>query len=190
MGRFINADEPEMAILEHNVLGHNLFAYCGNNPVNLIDDFGNLAIPWQIKVGLAAGVASALWEMGKYIYINWRKKKFSWEYVKGLGAALARGFIRGFVVGLLSTIPKAWIYGLIGGCFNLIFMIIEGKVRSAGAGISAFMNGWTKGVFTKALSRLFAVLFKGCKWKSNTKDLIKFATSTLTSYGISRFFKW
>lgn len=173
-----------------NQCASNLFVYCGNDAINLIDDAGYFAVPWQIKVGLAAGVASAIWEMGKYIYKNWGKKKFSWEYVKGLGAALARGFIRGFVVGLLSTIPKAWIYGLIGGCFNLIFMIIDGKVKSVGAGISSFMDGWTKGVFTKALSKLFSVLFKGCKWKTNTKDLVKFATSTLTSYGISKFFKW
>ena len=52
------------------------------------------------------------------------------------------------------------------------------------------MNGWTKGVFTKALSKIFSVIFKGSKWKTDTKDLIKFATSTLTGYGISKYFKW
>ena len=42
MGRFINADEPEIAILEHNVLGHNLFAYCGNEPIIYIDENGDI----------------------------------------------------------------------------------------------------------------------------------------------------
>ena len=190
VGRFINADEIMFAMSEGDILSKNIFTYCCNNPINFIDNNGCLGVPWQVKVGLVAGVTSAIWEMGKYIYKNWGKKKFSWSYVKGLGSALARGFIRGFVVGLLSTIPKAWLYGLIGGCFNLIFMIIDGKVNSVSSGVSAFMDGWTKGVFTKALSNVFSNLFKGCRWKTNTKDLIKFATSTLSSYGISKFFKW
>ena len=50
-GRFINADR----LLEsgHELLGNNLYAYCGNNPVNLCDPTGELAIPatWLI-VGL------------------------------------------------------------------------------------------------------------------------------------------
>lgn len=40
LGRFINADEPEFAVFEQSVLGHNLFAYCGNNVVNESDESG------------------------------------------------------------------------------------------------------------------------------------------------------
>ena len=39
--RFINADEPSMITLNiDNIVGANLFAYCGNKPVNNVDYFG------------------------------------------------------------------------------------------------------------------------------------------------------
>lgn len=60
--------------------------------------------------------------------------------MKGLGKAAATGFIRGFVVGLMATIPRAWFYGLIGGTFELIFKIMDGKAKSVSSGISATYN--------------------------------------------------
>ena len=43
IGRFINADVPEMMLLSDNILGTNLFAYCNNNPINYSDPSGHLA---------------------------------------------------------------------------------------------------------------------------------------------------
>ena len=40
MGRFINADA--FAATGQGILGNNMFAYCGNNPVNLLDSGGAL----------------------------------------------------------------------------------------------------------------------------------------------------
>ncbi len=40
IGRFINADVPELATIDQNVISHNLFAYCGNDSVNFSDEFG------------------------------------------------------------------------------------------------------------------------------------------------------
>nr|WP_286010125.1 RHS repeat-associated core domain-containing protein [Clostridium sp. Marseille-Q2269] len=40
LGRFISADA--MAGKTGEILSHNLFAYCGNNPVNAIDEDGNM----------------------------------------------------------------------------------------------------------------------------------------------------
>ena len=44
VGRFLNAD----AILGANggIIGYNLFAYCGNNPVIYVDYFGNAYLPF------------------------------------------------------------------------------------------------------------------------------------------------
>ena len=42
-GRFINADA--YAATGQGFVGNNMFAYCLNNPVNLMDESGNLAKP-------------------------------------------------------------------------------------------------------------------------------------------------
>ena len=43
IGRFINADA--FVSTGQGVLGNNMFAYCGNNPVNYVDPFGYAFIP-------------------------------------------------------------------------------------------------------------------------------------------------
>lgn len=40
IGRFINADDVSMLGVSGTVIGYNLFGYCENNPVNMIDLFG------------------------------------------------------------------------------------------------------------------------------------------------------
>ena len=54
VGRFINADGI-MAGIGGNDNGYNLFAYCFNNPVNLIDSEGNWP-KWMKYVAAAAGI--------------------------------------------------------------------------------------------------------------------------------------
>ena len=40
VGRFINADVAEFAVFEQTALGHNLFCYCGNDIINMVDFTG------------------------------------------------------------------------------------------------------------------------------------------------------
>ena len=55
-GRFISADSE---LDNRGVISQNLFAYCGNNPVNNRDDDGNFAIAaWLVK-GLVGGIIGA-----------------------------------------------------------------------------------------------------------------------------------
>ena len=49
-GRFINADAPEMLGANETVLSYNLYAYCENNPVNMVDYTGE--IPQWIVTGV------------------------------------------------------------------------------------------------------------------------------------------
>ena len=51
-GRFINADGYTST--GQGVLGNNMFAYCGNNPVSRADDGGEF---WHIVAGAAVGAA-------------------------------------------------------------------------------------------------------------------------------------
>ena len=59
-GRFINADMPEYALLSTNATGHNLMAYCLNNPINLTDLNGNLALADDIAVWAIIGLCAVL----------------------------------------------------------------------------------------------------------------------------------
>lgn len=47
-GRFINADG--LVGVSGDLLGHNMFAYCQNNPVNPTDSNGDLPIPSNILI--------------------------------------------------------------------------------------------------------------------------------------------
>ncbi len=51
MGRFLNADV--FTSTDQGILGHNMFAYCLNNPVNCQDPAGEIAITTLILIGSA-----------------------------------------------------------------------------------------------------------------------------------------
>ncbi len=46
IGRFINADS--YASTGQDIIGYNMFTYCGSNPVNKVDPTGHMAIPMTI----------------------------------------------------------------------------------------------------------------------------------------------
>ena len=58
-GRFLNADDSDILTEDQNdLLEHNLFAYCFNNPVNMADPSGHVAISAVIG-GVLGGVTGA-----------------------------------------------------------------------------------------------------------------------------------
>ena len=56
MGRFINADS--YASTGQGLIGHNMFAYCNNNPVNSVDPEGEF--PVNIVIGVVFGFVGGL----------------------------------------------------------------------------------------------------------------------------------
>ncbi len=58
MGRFINADVD--ASTGHGLLGSNMFAYCGNNPVNYTDSSGQDWWHWAAAAAIVAVAAVAV----------------------------------------------------------------------------------------------------------------------------------
>ena len=52
VGRFINADDSDLLGANGDITSLNLFAYCGNNPVNRSDENGEF---WHILIGGAVG---------------------------------------------------------------------------------------------------------------------------------------
>ena len=81
VGRFINADDVSLLGATGTVLGHNLFAYCENNPTNGCDPTGHLAYKVQKLVnaisiaalfnsymsGLYSSLAATLVKIGAYV---------------------------------------------------------------------------------------------------------------------------
>ena len=53
IGRFISADS--YASTGQGILGNNMFAYCGNNPVSRGDEGGEF---WHLIIGAAVGVVT------------------------------------------------------------------------------------------------------------------------------------
>ena len=62
MGRFINADA--YASTGQGILGNNMFAYCGNNPIMFVDLTGTFCVDWDLNPGTTIGEKFAEW------YIN------------------------------------------------------------------------------------------------------------------------
>ena len=58
MGRFINADVD--VATGHGLLGNNMFAYCGNNPVNNTDSSGEDWWHWAVAAAVVVAAAVAV----------------------------------------------------------------------------------------------------------------------------------
>ena len=104
VGRFVNADTPEFGLIAFNILGHNIFSYCVNNPVNNKDDDG------YIVANIIGAVIGAI---GGYIVTNWLADNFSlkgWKrkiFVFGLSSLVgAVATTIGYFVG--PYIAKVW----------------------------------------------------------------------------------
>ena len=92
MGRFINADA--YVSTGQGFTGNNMFAYCGNNPVNCCDPSGEFAsaiILSALLSGLTAGVASAIlaWAYGSSE--EEIREEFWWGF--GLGTIGSTGWV-------------------------------------------------------------------------------------------------
>ncbi len=67
---------------------------------------------------------------------------------------------------------------------------MDGKIKSIGAGISAFMDGWTAGVFANSARIVIGNLTKMRGWSGKMTKYVEFVTDLLIGYGLGRYFKW
>ena len=107
VGRFLNADI--YVSTGQSVLGHNMYAYCGNNPVVRADDEGDF---WNLVIGAAVGaviggITTAITTYNSETGVDWGKVAASAAAgaVSGLISATGAGMI--IQAGACATIAAA-----------------------------------------------------------------------------------
>ena len=127
IGRFINADD--FASTSQGFLGHNMFAYCGNNPISRKDDGGEF---WNFVVGAIVGAAigavttavDAVKEDGWTALTSgktWAKMGVSAAcgVINGVVAASGAHLYFGGVVGSATGFVESWSHELIDNNGNM-----------------------------------------------------------------------
>ena len=155
-GRWIQPDDIEY-LDPTNINGLNLYAYCNNEPVNMYDPDGHMAIS-ALLIGMAIGFGvGALigggFEVGKQIYANgWNLRDWDWAKI-GLAA------LGGGVAGAISAIPipgSGFLSYLgtfaIGGVASVAGGLITGSVNSWETAALAFGIGGAANVFARGVT--------------------------------------
>ena len=111
--RWINADDPSNLGANSDFASVNLFAYCGNNPVNRSDNRGEF---WHIVVGAIIGAVVNV--ATSYITNTLAGKEYTWEdalvdaaagaITGGLAASGAGPLAQGIVNGAVSASTTAY----------------------------------------------------------------------------------
>ena len=114
IGRFLNADA--FASTGQGLLGNNMFAYCGNNPITRQDDGGQL---WEIIVGAALGGAIAGAIVGTVSYLVTSGINGNEVTAAGVLGAIATGAVTG-AIGAVA--------GALGGVYAVIGSVIVGTI--------------------------------------------------------------
>ncbi len=149
--RFINADIPEFIGFSGTNLGCDPFAYCENNPVNMVDPTGHLAVETMLLISLGAGIAIGLWELSK------QKKKKEYKTAPGAGKMLMGviafflGFLKGFSATFFIFLTGNMLFAFVAGIIALLWELIKGywnffaKGKSVveGAATDAFIDGYS-----------------------------------------------
>ena len=143
--RWINADDTEiMQEDQDNMLQYNLYAYCFNNPVNMVDDDGYLP-KWVTKIAVGAtaiaiGVGVTALTGGAALP----------ALVAGVKAACVAGAISAGTSAATTTVRSA----VSGDSFSTIVK------KSAGAAVNGFADGFMAGGIAAGASQVASGGFK------------------------------
>ena len=146
VGRWINADS---LLNQESVLGYNMFAYCLNNPVNMMDETGEL--PFFLVTAAIGAVAGAI--VGGVVAA--KKGKNVWA---GIGIGAAAGGLVGAGLGaaagvMLAGSATASTAAVASGAGMLVTAVSTG---GAGAGLALVADN-----ISRAVNNVGTVLYSG-----------------------------
>ncbi len=161
IGRFINADDiSTLDITQIALNGLNLYAYCLNNPVNEVDDDGNM--PWWLKllIGLAfiiggalvtaftAGTGAVFWSaLGSALLTSVIQTGISTAISAGIGlvvGGITSGSWEGALNGLVNGAIDGFMWGgIVSGGSQILGKLIP-KTSGFKIGKHEFMYGTDK----------------------------------------------
>ena len=131
VGRFISPDDIDYLGSSGTVLSYNMYAYCENNPVNMIDADGHAAIHFAFAaIGGLVG-----WKLGDYV-----AKKLGYRSGKKYWAIRAGVTVGGAVIGWFSA--------------RLMTQILTGYLKSNPALIFKMSSKWGVSKFNSVMSFL------------------------------------
>ena len=166
VGRFINADDIDY-IEPETLMGCNLYAYCGNNPVMCMDPNGNAVITITallgvlkliaIGFGIGATIAGGF-EIGRQIHANgWNPGTWDWGQI-GLTA------LGGGMAGAITVLPVPGFksLGLFGKVLSYGWTFTMGRIGSVAGGlVSGSVTNWETAGFAFAIGGVANVLGRG-----------------------------
>ena len=156
VGRFINADEIDY-IEPETLMGCNLYAYCGNNPVMYADPTGNFPIAlFFICIGIGAFAGATT--RGVIAYNNGAR---GWDLFGQISLGALTGAVLGAGVGTVFGLGKATIIGGLSAIANrLISDVVASIVTQSWTfglwedyTISFIAGGFSKGVLKGTLEK-------------------------------------
>ena len=100
-GRFLNADG--FVTTGQGVLGSNMFTYCLNNPINLVDYTGNSAVAAVLKAAAISAVVNGLLDAACAFVTGQSKEAVLEAFVEGAGFGALTG-----VLPQLEYVAAAW----------------------------------------------------------------------------------
>jgi len=186
MGRFINADV--FTSTGQGFTGNNMFAYCGNNPVNRADKSG---CGWTIVLGVAVGAGIGV--LTSWIGSLVTNQEFTWvdaciaavsggvSYF-GPWGLVAGGAINGIYSGITAYNNGASWYGATGiGISSFLFnMLSFGELANAGNDLTGIAtSGFIDLIFGTGFSSMDAAISKTVADKTHRSTSSKKPTSAL-----------
>ena len=181
-GRFINADVAEVLnVSQEHPVSANLFAYCKNNPVNMVDQSGTIAA--NVIGAVIGGVIGAVggyfltrWLADRIGLRGWKRNTFIW----GLSAIItASAATIGYFVG--PYVARAWsafsakLAGLARGSFKSIAKLNAQKMRKINVSKHLWKKVLGKNVTNTNIQNLIFKTIRSGTWKYQTDGVIRIA---------------
>ncbi len=169
MGRFINADS--YASTGQGILGNNMFAYCNNNPANMSDPTGGLAISLTVLGLIIGAVAGAI--AGGVVAYNVAEENGAegWELAGWTAAGILGGGLVGAALGAGAGGIVANATGILGfSIVNQNIFVVTETVVLGHYGYSSLATSLGYG-FYQIADDLYSSMTPAQRWAMNSQFL-------------------